>query len=244
MPAEHRRDTGLLRGADQEAGVGHAERREDLLLEIDLQRLVAHGLNRLADPVDIDAVFPAIARIEHQRRVERGILAFADERSSRDLLELRHRLAPDAVGETCRVSEEVAQRDRSLGGAKLRCAAGVEPLEHLGLLQLRKQLAHRLIELQLALLDQLHAGGARDRLGHRCDPEHAVRGDRGPERALVNDALLVCCNGDEARHGPRVDGLAQRLIDLPKRGAQGRIGSGGGLRTSNGDFCHRRCQRQ
>ncbi len=153
LPAEHRRDTGLLRGTDQEAGIGHAERRKDLLLEIDLQRLVAHGFHRLADPVHIDAVFPAIAGIELQRRVEGGILAFADERRSRDLLKLRHRLTPETVGETCSVSEEVAQRDRSFRRAKLRCAAGVEPLEHLGLFQLRKQLAHRLIELQLALLD-------------------------------------------------------------------------------------------
>jgi hypothetical protein len=45
--------------------------------------------------------------------------------------------------------------------------------------------------LQLALLDQLHAGGARDRLGHRRDPEHTVRGDRGPECALVDDALAA-----------------------------------------------------
>src|ERR1035438_6599683 len=69
------------------------------------------------------------------------------------LLKLRHRLTPETVGETCSVSEEVAQRDRSFRRAKLRCAAGVEALEHLGLFLLRKQLAHRLIELQLALLD-------------------------------------------------------------------------------------------
>jgi len=33
----------------------------------------------------------------------------------------------------------MAERDRSFGRAKLRSAAGVEPLEHLGLFQLRKQ---------------------------------------------------------------------------------------------------------
>src|SRR3954463_518762 len=84
-----------------------------------------------------------------------AFLHFADERSSGDLLKLHHRLTPDAVGKTCSVSEEMAQRDCSFGGAKLRCAAGVDPLEHLGLLQLRKHLAHRLIELQLALLELL-----------------------------------------------------------------------------------------
>src|SRR6185312_17364117 len=110
---------------------------------------------------------------------------------------LRHRLTPDAVGEARSVSKEVAKRDGPLGRSKFWSATGVESLEHLGLRQFRKQLAHLLIELQLALLNQLHAGGARDRLGHRRDPEQAVRGDRGPERALVDDTLVICRDGDE-----------------------------------------------
>ena len=69
-----------LVGPMHEAGIRHAERREDVLAQIDVERLAAHRLDRLADPVDVDAVLPALARIERERRRQRRILAGDDAR--------------------------------------------------------------------------------------------------------------------------------------------------------------------
>jgi hypothetical protein len=124
----------------------------------------------------------------------------------------------------------VAERDRPLRRAKHRRARGIEPFEHLGRGQLGQQLAHRLVELQLALLDQLHAGGRGHRLGHRSDPEDGIRshvralGDVPlAEGAFVHDPLVGRCDGDDARHGPGVHRLAKRLVDR-RHGATGQHG--------------------
>jgi hypothetical protein len=42
----------------------HPERRKEVFLQIVAQPLSAHCLDDLAHPVDIDAVFPALTRIE------------------------------------------------------------------------------------------------------------------------------------------------------------------------------------
>src|SRR3981081_1217427 len=46
----------LLLGPDQKPRILHAERRENVLAEVDLKRLIRHRLNQLADPVHADAV--------------------------------------------------------------------------------------------------------------------------------------------------------------------------------------------
>src|SRR5207244_13279276 len=83
------------------------------------------------------------------------------------------------------------------------------------------QLADRCVERELALLDQLHRAGRRDRLGHRGDPEHAV--DRhgvvfgqvaSAVRALIDYLLAVGGHCDYARNLLGVAFLPQELIDL------------------------------
>ena len=153
-----------------------------------------------------------------------------------DLLVLGHRLAPDAVGEAGGVGQQVAQRDRPLGRPQLGRARGVEAL--------RAPAAEAssgssspigLLELQLALLDQLHAGRRGHGLGHRRDPEHRVgRHVRAvghvalAERALVDDPLVGRRDRDDARHGPGVDRLTERLVDRRHRatGQPGFLGRG------------------
>src|SRR6185437_1692399 len=55
---------------DLEGGAVHAERLEQMVLEILAELLPAHRLDHLAGPVDVDAVFPALAGIEEKRRAE------------------------------------------------------------------------------------------------------------------------------------------------------------------------------
>ena len=74
----HASQPRALLGADDEPGVDHPERIEDVLAEVRLERLPAEALDGLADPVDVDAVVPAIARIERQRQPERRVLALDD----------------------------------------------------------------------------------------------------------------------------------------------------------------------
>ena len=47
-----------------------------------------------------------------------------------------------------------------LAGAQFRFALGVKAFQHLRRSEIRQQLADRLIERELALLDELHAGRA------------------------------------------------------------------------------------
>ena len=56
-----------LRFADLEAGVAHAERRQHVVAQIGVEPLAAGGFHRLADEVDIGAVFPAGAGVGGDR---------------------------------------------------------------------------------------------------------------------------------------------------------------------------------
>src|SRR5213596_1424391 len=84
-----------LRGGDRERGVLHAERAEDVLLEVPVEPLAAHGLDHLAGPVDADPVLPPVAWIEHQRGRQRGVRAGRDPRRARGGLIPGDRGIPD-----------------------------------------------------------------------------------------------------------------------------------------------------
>src|SRR5262249_5356931 len=68
-------EPGLLRARNDVISVGHPERSENLLVEIDFQRFPANGFDRPADPVNVDPVFPAITRVEYQRQSQRSELS-------------------------------------------------------------------------------------------------------------------------------------------------------------------------
>src|SRR5205085_1405025 len=58
-----------------EGGIAHAARRKNVVAEIDLEIPAADLLDRLADPIDVDAVVPFLAGLEQQRRGERLVEA-------------------------------------------------------------------------------------------------------------------------------------------------------------------------
>ena len=71
VPSAWRWHAGLARALlvrGDVATILHAEGREDLVAEIDVERLPADRLDETADPVDVDAVFPLVAGVEDQRR--------------------------------------------------------------------------------------------------------------------------------------------------------------------------------
>src|SRR5947208_2674071 len=80
----HADETQSLSRRNHVIGLRHAERGKDMLAKVDLERLTAYRFDRAAGPVDIDAVFPAVARVEHQRQPQRGELARARRRCAAD----------------------------------------------------------------------------------------------------------------------------------------------------------------
>ena len=132
----------------------------------------------------------------------------------------QHVGVPHVVDEAGGMGEQVAERDRPPRRAQLGLALGVEALEHARPGQRRHDAAEIGVEVEAALLDQLHAGSAGDRLGHRGDREDGVErhrrrlAERAPaEGALVGDAAAVGRHGDHARHRAGGDGALEGLVD-------------------------------
>src|SRR5262250_2512642 len=75
LPLVHARlPRALLVGGDV-AAVLHAERGEDLVAEVRVERLAADRLDQASGPIDADAVLALVARVEDQRHAQRGDLA-------------------------------------------------------------------------------------------------------------------------------------------------------------------------
>ena len=62
----HTDEPRLLRRGNSIIGVRHSKRREDVVAEIDREGLAADRLDGATGPVEIDAVFPPLARVEYQ----------------------------------------------------------------------------------------------------------------------------------------------------------------------------------
>jgi hypothetical protein len=101
--------------AQHETRVAHAERLENVPLEIGLQGLAAHRLDDLAGKIDADAVLPVRARIEQQRYPQCVILAGDDAGQSGDLDVTAQVAVEDVVTVARRMREQVAERNRRLG---------------------------------------------------------------------------------------------------------------------------------
>src|SRR5579883_1098331 len=152
----HADEPGAAIGNKLEARILHAERFEQILAEIDFERLATDLLDRLADEIDIDAVLPFLAGIESERHGERQILAGDDAGDPLLLLIAQQVRVPDVVAEARGMRDEMAQRDRPLRRAQLGLARAIEALEHLRRAQLGQYLADGTVERELAALDELH----------------------------------------------------------------------------------------
>ena len=220
------RQARLLIGPQDEAGILHAERREDPLPHVAVERQAAHALDRLAGPVDVDAVLPLLAGVGDHRHLQGLELAGADAGDVGHLHVALDVLVPQVVAEAGRVGQQVTQRDRPLGRPELGLALGIEALQHLRGAELHHDVADRLVETELALLDHLHGSDRGHRLGHRGDPEHRVRRHRCTahevalaEGAFVEDALVVGGERHDAGDIAGGDRAAQHGVYLRLVGA-------------------------
>ena len=187
-----------------------------------VERLAADLLDNAPGPVDAGAIDPLRARLEEERT---GRVVLAGAR-----LEITNDGAGEAVAEAGRVGQEVPNGERlchrphGVGAGRL-----VERVEDLQVRQLGQVLVRRIVEGEAVLLDELHRGHRRDRLGHRRDPEDRVGRERPPggrvrgaEGALISDPAAGHRHRDHARHVAMRDrGRQAGIIGAASRGGTG-----------------------
>ena len=185
------------------------------------QAEAADLFDHLASPVDVDAVFPGLPRVEEQRQAERLVLAFGDARNAQGRLHLLHVGVPDVVAEAGTVGQQVTQGDVALGRPRDRLPLGIKAGEHAHLAEFRTYLFSRCVELKQAALDALqrrHRGGG---LGHGRDPAHGIGRHglpraQGPlaEASLEEDAFPIADGSGHTRYRASAHALTEDLADV------------------------------
>ena len=170
-----------LLGRHPEIGVVHAERAKDAFTEEFVERLAGNDFHERAEHVDGVAVTPLRARREGKRQladlaghVLQRVLRVADLAVAVDLVGLV--LEQEAVGEAGRVGDEIKHRHLAVWFAQLRRRRRAA-IPHHRVLVFGNVAADRMVEPDLALLEQHHDGERRDRLGHRIDAEDRLGTD-------------------------------------------------------------------
>jgi hypothetical protein len=156
-----------------------------------------------------------------ERRVEAALLAGEQVGRAGQLGPAEQVGVAERVRQPARVREQVADRGGVRGRAQPRLVA-VEALEDPELAELRQDRRDRLVQVEPALLDELHRRHARQRLRHRRNAEHRLGDDRivaldaQPSRvALVADAVGARRDRGDAGNGAAVRRLLQQLVHVP-----------------------------
>ena len=165
-----------LVGGHREAAVGHAQRPGNVFCDIVVERLAGQHLHQVADHIGGHAVLPARAGRELQRQIaqRRHHRLQRIARVDAGPVQRVHGVAVhEAVGEARGVGEQILDDHFAVGraGAVVVLAAA---REHLQALPAGDVAAHRVVQLECALLVELHQRHAGDRLGHRVDARDGV----------------------------------------------------------------------
>ena len=209
--------------------------REDLVAEVDVERLAADRLDEAARPVDVDAVFPACRRGRRPAAWRSAATLPVRGRRHPRGLDVAHRVrVPDVVAEPGGVGQQVAQRDRPLGGAQPGRAGGVEPLQHLGEPSAGSILGTGSSSVSLPCSTSCMAATEVIALvieAMRKTVSSVIAGPlssaRDAERALVEQALVGRRHRHDAGHVLGVDRLPQHAVDAGAHGALLRLGPAG-----------------
>ena len=127
------------------------------------------------------------------------------------------------VGEAGRMRKEIPDRDRPVGGhggdVFARVILGKAQDPHV--LQLGQVLFHRVVQAELALLDEHHHRDTGDRLGHRGDGEDRILGHGRlaghvavAERGLVGYLAMPRNHDNPAGDLPLIDKLLQGRLQF------------------------------
>ena len=155
-----------------------AQRCEDTRLQDLAQAFTGDALHHLAAPVEVGAVFPALAGIEQQRRHQRRFRRLDHTGLALFLGQPLVGFVAELVTEAGGVQQQHTGGDRPRRRAQARLPVGVKTLDHHKLADVGHVIFGRGVEVEPALLHQLQNGRAGDRLGGGEDRKHAVRRHR------------------------------------------------------------------
>ena len=196
-------------GGHGKGGIGHLQRPKNMLLEKFTQTQPAGHFDHPAQHVGGTAVFPHRAGVGNQWQLpqgghEVGIGTVACAHAGRGVLSVDGACAQKFVADAGRVAQQVVHGSLPCGWAqRILVALGTD---HLRFGKFRNETAHRAGQQQLALLHQHHDRYRRDRLGHRINAEHRIRGHGHfflgllPSQGLVHHDFALAGN---VNHAPR-----------------------------------------
>lgn len=230
LPVQLGEPLRLLVG-DPEPGVGHAERTEDPLGEVRVERLPGHHLDDPPQHVRGDRVVPLGARVELQRQTRVHLRGPGEIRTRQ-----HRRLQPgrpvqrvhgmgvvEGERQARRVRHQMPYEQRPGGRTGAHLVAGAA-LVHPGLRELRQMTAHRVVQRQPALLHQHQRAHGRHRLGHGVDPPQrvALHGQPGrhvprPVRREVRDPAAPGDRHEEPGQLPLVDPAGEVPVQTLQR---------------------------
>ena len=229
------RDPRHLGRGHPEARVLHLERLEQALVEEIRQALARGAFDHAAQHVGGEAVVPDRARLERERHARQlldllggreiarvVVLVLAVHADALQALLHRRVLRDLTVREARGVAQEILHRHLPLLRHQ-RVGRGARSVlardAHLQLVEARQVLAHRIRELDRAILDQHHRRHRHQRLGHRIDAEDRFRchldgGRLHADRVLVDELALPRDHHDCATETAVRGLLLQHLADL------------------------------
>lgn len=190
-------------GRHLERSVHHAQRPEDVPLQVVGQWLTGHQLDERAAHVGGQRVHVGGARLEaqwHPRQLVHELGHRLLHTRAADLLGaieridgvlVAHARQGAAVGEPARVAEQIAERHRPTRGLRdHRVAFARHP--HAVIAPRGDDAGDGVVELEHPLLEQLHQRDGHDRLRHRVDAEDRVVAHRNTPLAIaLAQAALV-----------------------------------------------------
>ena len=163
--------------------IAHAQRHEDALAQEFLERLPGHLFDKSPEHACAFTVSPFLAGIVQQRVARRACTRNAAR-------ETEQYFVREPVAQPGRVREQMAHGDvTGRRPARVGFVCGVERLEHLRGLERRQIHRDRIVQADVAFLNQHHHSHGSDRLRHRSDAK-----DRVPRhRYVCADVLLAEC---------------------------------------------------
>src|SRR5438477_12922928 len=105
----HAGQPGSPFGCQLKRRISHANRPEQMLVEIVAELLSADPLDCLSGPINAGAVVPSITRIEYERKHQCGVLTGNDAGNTLRLHVPAHLSIPDVVNEAGCVSQEMSK---------------------------------------------------------------------------------------------------------------------------------------
>ncbi len=211
---------GILR-TGVKRGLGHLQRCKDALGQEGAEGFAGDDFDEAAENVGGAAVVPFGARLTHQRqaRDQCGVFGVADLAAAhpRPLVKLLHQaVAGMLVGDARGVPQQILDRDRPLWRHKLKLAVVFDADFLVG--KFRNVFGNRIVEQEIAFLEQHHDADGDDRLGHGEDAEQGIVRHRRraggilpAERVEPADLTAAGDHHGHARRGSLVDVALERV---------------------------------